>query len=201
MLLGREPGREIAELLRTHHLQFIRGREDPAPPVRALGCIVTLPGNRTVELPDAGSVEVRRIHAHPLIREERVKRREARLHERGCRLIVRQVNAVEQVCPVAGVRPDRVRETEPGNPPGNLIGFRQSEAMLFIRTRYAARSQRVDVDRQPAAAQDIRVARCAVLLAEPHLDPVCPAREQGRVHFVEGDIDAVDRAIGIERLH
>ena len=56
MLLGREPGREFAKLLRTHHLQFIRGREDPAPPVRALGRVVTFPGNRTVELPDTGSV-------------------------------------------------------------------------------------------------------------------------------------------------
>ena len=108
---------------------------------------------------------------------------------------------LKQVGPVAGVRPDRVREAEPGDPPGNLIGFRQRQPMLFIRTRYPAGPQRVDINGQPAAAQDIRVARCAVLLAESHLDPVRPAREQGRVHFIEGDVDAVDRAIGIERLH
>ena len=173
-------------------LQLLRGREDPAPPVRTFGCVVTLPRDRAVEFPDAGRVEVRRVHGHPLIREERVERGKAALHQRRCRFIVRQVDAVEQVGPVAGVGPDRFRETEPGDPAGHLIGFRQGKPVLLVRARYAARSQRVDVDRQPAAAQDIRVARRAVLLAEAHLDPVRPAREQGRVHLVQRDVDAVD---------
>ena len=62
------------------------------------------------------------------------------------------------------------------------------------------RVQILIVDGQPAAASDIRVACCAVFFTEPHLDPVCPSGEQGQVHFIEGDIDAVDRVVRIERF-
>ena len=67
VLLGREPGRELAELLRTRNLQLSGSREDATPPVRAFGSAVTLPRYSPVEFPDTACIEVRRIHAHPLI--------------------------------------------------------------------------------------------------------------------------------------
>ena len=55
---------------------------------------------------------------------------------------------------------------------------RAGRAVLLLGRRDAARPHRVDVDREPAAADDVAVGRGRVLRAEPALDPVRAAGEE-----------------------
>ena len=141
---------------------------------------------------------VRGIDGHGLVREEGIEGRKAALHERRRGFVVLEVDPVQKMRPVPGVGFDRRREPllrEVGRDP-----LRRGErcVVFFIRGRDPARPDRVDVDREPAAADDVGVGRGGVFAGKAHLDPVCPPGEEGRVHAVRGDIDPGDRRIGVE---
>jgi hypothetical protein len=158
--------------------------EQLRPPVRPLRGVVALPGQRPVEFPDPGGIVVRGVDGDGLVREEDVQRSEAAFDERGGCLIVFEVNPIEEVGAVAGVGPDGRREPllgEVGRDP--LRGIERCR-VLGIRRGDPARPDRVDVDREPAPADDVGVGRGGVFPGEPHLDPVRPAGEEGRVDGV-----------------
>ena len=73
--------------------------------------------------------------------------------------------------------------------------------MFSIRTRNPARTHRVDIDGEPAAPDNIRIAGGRIRTNKTHLYAVCTPCEQGRVHFVESNIDPVDGRVGIKCLH
>lgn len=51
---------------------------------------------------------------------------------------------------------------------------------------------------QPAPAEDVGVARGGVRAGQPHLHPVRPAGEKGRVHRVQGDVDPPHLGVGVQ---
>ena len=161
---------------------------------------ITLPGERPVEFPYPGGVVVRGIDGDGLVREEGVERRKTAFHERGRRFVVREVHPVEEVGAVSRVGPEGRREPllreVARDPPGGL----ERRIVLHVRRGDPARPDRVDVDREPAPADDVGVGGRGILPGEPHLDPVRPPGEEGRVHAVQGDVDPGDRRIGIEGL-
>jgi len=59
-----------------------------------------------------------------------------------------------------------------------------------IRRGDAREPEGVDVEGEPAAADDVAVCRGRVLFREPHPDAVCPTGEECRVHLVQRDVDA-----------
>ncbi len=199
-LFTGEERREVLQIPPGHHADVVRHGEDLRPPVRSLHRVVALPREGAVEFPDPGGVVVRGIDGDGLVGEEGVEGRECPLHKRGGRLVIIEVHPVEEVGAVARVRPDGRGEAllrEVGRDP---LRSGKRRVVLGVRGRDAARPDRVDIHREPAPADNIGVGRSGVFAGEPHLDPVCPAGEEGRVHGVESDVDPGDRGVGVEGL-
>ena len=127
---------------------------------------------------------VRGIDGHGLVREEGVEGGEAAFHERGRLCIVFEVDPVEEVRPVPGVGPDGRGEPLLREVRRDPLRCIERRIMLFIRRGDPARPDRVDIDREPAPADDVGVGGRGVLPGEPHLDPVCPAGEEGGVDII-----------------
>ncbi len=72
--------------------------------------------------------------------------------------------------------------------------------MLGLGRRDPARPDGIDVDREPAPAEDIDICRGGVFAGEPYFDPVRPPGEECRIHRVQGDVDPGDRGVGVEGL-
>ena len=183
---------QVPEERRRYLLQRVRDIEYLRPPVRTLRRVVTLPGDRAVELPDAGRVVVRTIDRAACVREDRVQHLKTPLHQVPALVIVREIDPVQEVGTVPRI--GKCRGRPPAFPPeirGDLGGLHSRRLVLRISGRDTRGPDRVDVDRKPPPAEDIAVSCCRVLLPEPHLDPVRPPGEQRRVHFVEGDVDAL----------
>ena len=156
--------------------------------MRPLRRAVALAGGGAVELPDPPGVEVRRVAADGLVREEPVEDTEASFDKPGRVLIVREVNAVQEVGTIPGVGPDGVREPLSSEPVGDLLRTPESRCMFRIGRRDPARPDRVEVDGQPPAADNIRIRSRRIRPGEAVLYPVRPPGEERRVHIVEGDI-------------
>ena len=200
-LFPGEERREMLQILLGHHADLVWDGEDLRPPVRPLRGVVALPGERTVKFPDPGGVVVRGVDGHGLVREEGVEGRKRTLHDLRCRLVVREIHPVEEVGAVARVGPDRLRESLLREVCGDPLRSGEGGRVLVVRGRDPARPNRIDVDREPAPADDVGVGGGGILPGEPHLDPVRPPGEEGRVHRVEGDVDPGDRRIGVKGLH
>ncbi|OPZ40622.1 MAG: hypothetical protein BWY94_02512 [Actinobacteria bacterium ADurb.BinA094] len=190
----------MLQILPGHHADVVRHGEDLRPPVRPLRRVVTLPREGAVEFPDPGGVVVRGVDGHGLVGEESVEGRECSLHERGGRIVVREVDPVQQVRPVARVRPDGRREPLLREVRRDPLRSGECRRVLGLRRGDPARPDRVDVDREPAPANDVGVGGRRVFAGEPHLDPVRPAGEERRVHRVQSNVDPRDRRICVEGL-
>ncbi|KAF1078870.1 hypothetical protein MKMG_00137 [Methanogenium sp. MK-MG] len=106
-------------------------------------------------------------------------------------IVVREVDAVEEVCPVAGVGKDGCGKALPCQPFVNCFGpFEGSEVLCFV-CGDAAGPDGVKVNGEPPAAADVGVGGGGVAPGEALLDAVGPPGEEGRVHLVECDVDAV----------
>ena len=196
-LPGEEPG-DMPEPLCGHESNLIRGAEDLCPPVWALRRAVALSRYSPVEFPYPGSVVVCGVDRHSLVREEGVEGGEDSLHESGCLRIVWKVDPVEEMGAVPGVRPDGFREPLLREVAGYPLRGLERRVVLGVGRRDPARPNRVDVDREPAPADDVGVRGRRVFPGEPHLDPVCPPGKERRVHRVQGDVYPGDRGIGVE---
>ncbi|OPX73252.1 MAG: hypothetical protein A4E39_01168 [Methanoregulaceae archaeon PtaB.Bin152] len=197
---GKRPCELQQECLR-YNLQFTWNREHPGHPVRAVRRMVPFPRCRAVELPDPCSVEIRRVDAARLVREEQVQHLEAPFHQVPARVIVREVDPVEEVGTVARVREHRGRPPFlAAKKPRDLLCPDEGCPVLAISCRDAARPLRVHVDGKPPAAPDVGIAGSRVFSAKPELHPVRPPCEECGVHFVQGHVDALDLGERVERL-
>jgi hypothetical protein len=143
---------------------------------------------------------VRGIDSHGFVGEEGIEGGEAALHKRGRGLIIWEVHPVEEVGTVARVGPDGRPEPLLGEVGRDPLRSSERCVVLGVGRRDPARPDRVDVDREPAPANDVGVGGRGILAGEAQLDPVRPAGEERRVHAVQGDIDPGDRGVGIERF-
>ena len=196
---GEEPGKLPEGRLR-HNDGFLQSGDNSGRPVGSLCGVVALAGGRPVAFPDAGRVEVRGVAVDHLVREEGIEDGEAGLHQPGGLVVIGEVDCVEEVGTVAGVREDRFGEALPGEPDGDLFGPFEGSGVLFFGGGDPARPDRVEVDGEPSAADDVRVGGGGVTPGEALLDAVRPAGEKGRVHLIEGDIDAVHIIEGVQCL-
>ncbi|KAF5033340.1 hypothetical protein DSECCO2_607780 [anaerobic digester metagenome] len=171
----------MPEPLRGDESHLFRGAEDLRPAVGAPGGVVALPGYGTVEFPDPGGVVVRGIDCCAIVREEGVESRESALHERGRCLVVRKVDPVEEVGAVPGVCPDGFREPLLRKVSGDPARGGDGCIVLGVGRGDAARPDGVDIDREPAAADDVGIGRGRVSPGEAQLDPVRPPGEEGGV--------------------
>ncbi|OPX73480.1 MAG: hypothetical protein A4E39_01042 [Methanoregulaceae archaeon PtaB.Bin152] len=197
---GRNRSCKLLQECRRHDLQFTRSREHLGDTVRAVPGVVPLSRCRAVELPDPGGVEIRRVDAACRVREEQVQHFKAPFHQVTARVIVREIDPVEEVSPVARVREDRGRPPLlVAKKPGDLLGPDECCLVLAISRRDPARPLRVHVNGKPPAAEDVGVSGGGVLPAEPELHPVRPPCEKGGVHLVQGDVDPLDLGERVER--
>ena len=153
--------------------------------------MITFSRDGSVHLPDTGRVEVRSVHSDRAVRKHGIQHLQAPLHQVAALLVIRKIDPIEQVCPVPRVGHNRVRP--PPFPPkirGDLGGPDERCLVLLISRGHTGWSRRVNVDGEPAPVDNISVSGRCVLLREPHLDTVRPPREKGRVHLVQGDVDA-----------
>ena len=158
--------------------------EDPRPPVGPLHRVVALPGAGAVEFPDPGGVVVRGIDGDGLVREEGVEGGKTAFDESRRFCVALEVHPVEEVGAVPGVRPDRRGKALLREIRRDPLRCGERCVMLLIRRRDPARPHRVDVDREPAPANDVDIRRGGVLPGEPHLDPVRPPGKEGGVDVV-----------------
>ncbi len=199
LLAGEEAGDGLQPVSR-HNLHLLRRAEDLCPPVGALRREVALPRYRPVEFPDPAGVVVRCIDRDNVIREEGVEGRKNALHELCRGIVVREVYPIQEMRPVPGVRDQGLPEPllcEVAGDPRCSIDRRR---VLRLGRRDPARPDRVDIDREPAPADDIGIRGGGVLAREPHLDPVRPPGKECRVYGVQGHVDPGDRGVNIERL-
>ena len=112
-----------------------------------------------VDLGDSGRVADLGIDAHGLIAKPEIEGLQHALDQLGRIGVVRQIDRIEQVRPVSAVGEIRrgpaefVRELR-----GDPVGQRDRRRVLVRARGNPARSDRIEIDQQPAPAQDVRIA-------------------------------------------
>src|SRR5207247_1018026 len=102
----------------------------------------------------------------------------ARPDQRSARLVVGQVDAVEQVCAIAGVAKERLRPPLCAEPGPDLSTPAQSQLMLRVSGGDAGGARWIDVDEEPPPPQDIGITRCHFRTGN---EAVRGTRNQGRI--------------------
>ncbi|KAF1075084.1 hypothetical protein MKMG_01794 [Methanogenium sp. MK-MG] len=161
-------------------------------PVRAFFGVVAFAGGGAVAFPDASGVEVCGVAVDAVVGEEGIKDGETSLDEPGGLPVVGKVDAVEEVGTVAGVGHDWLRESSLCEPCSHGLGTFEGGGMLCIGCGDAAGPDGVEVDGEPAAADDVGISGGGVAPGEALFDAVGPAGQESGIHFVEADVDACD---------
>ena len=150
-------------------------------------CAVALCGQGPVHLEDARRVVGREIDAHLSIIEPKRQGFKAGLHKLPCVVIVRQVDAVEEVCSVPAVRHERLRPAKLPQPFSTLDGPVERSFMLLLGRGDPAWTNRVEVQRKPSALQDVRIASRVFSVG---LHSVDSSAKQYRVYRIQRHVDA-----------
>ena len=98
----------------------------------SIGGGIPFPGDGAVELPDPGRVEIPDIDLCGGVVEDRCQDLKAALHQVPRLIVVRKIDAVEQVGPVPGVSHDRIRESLFSKPGPDPLGMSECGGMFFI---------------------------------------------------------------------
>ena len=155
--------------------------------MRSFRQTVALASQRAVNLRNSAGVEDRLIDGDIIRSATCGYAGKNLLHQLSCTGIVRQIHAIEQVCAVATVRHNRIREASTPQVIPCTAGGRNRSAMLPIGRTDTSRAHRIEVDKQPSAAEYVCVRRRDLRIVS---EPVCGARQQCRVAGIQREVNA-----------
>ena len=188
-------GDELGEPRARHGHKLARDGQDRGPPVRPVGRGVALDLPGADQRHDPRRVRDARVDRHGVGVEPRGEVPQDALDELAGWLVIRQVDRVQEPVAVAahrghGLGPAEALEVHP-DPARDLEG---GLPLRFARGD-VGRTLRVDVDRQPAARDDVPVG-CR--RARALLDPVGGSRQERRGDRVESDVDVLPAVVGTD---
>jgi hypothetical protein len=158
-LLFRGERGDALELLSRHNRQALRHVEQARATVRPFRGVIPLSGHRAPKLYNSRPVEDRLVNSYSFIVEACSEGGKNVLQQCHGRLVVRQVNAVEQVRAVAAVGLHRFWPPFITEPCFNRVGSCLRLYVLRLGRRNASRPNRITVNEEPSPADDISIGR------------------------------------------
>jgi hypothetical protein len=183
----RHQGCEAFQLLFCDALSGGRDIEQPRQAIGTFWEIVTLAGQRAIDLPNTCRIKRRHIDAHHVITVVERHRLQAAFEQVTAGAIVRQIDSVEQMptVPAVGCEGNRLAVLrEPGTAPLCTL---QCGIVRAVGGRNAGGPCRVKVDGEPAPLDNIRVAGRMLRACSEPIDR--PGQQHGRA-WIERHVDA-----------